>query len=1679
MASPASKVTVGWIAPMAIELTPVLAMLEERIQVSIPGDTVMYHVGKIYNHWVAVAVCPRIGTNPAATTSENLGRSFPNIKYYLVVGIAGGVPRYGVDLREQIVLGDVIVGYPEWREGGTIHYEHGVFEENGNFSHSGHTLHADSALLSAVNNLRANHDLIPGTSIPTYLHLRKSCDKICDMTRSERREDRGTRAIRTTDTPHIHYGTIGSGNALIKSSEKRDQLYKDYNILCVEMEAAGIVAGKQALVIRGICDYADSHKNKSWQRYAAATAAAYAKELLSLVPTPDIVSNPPQPPQEVSKAVNDCLKSLAFAGMDSRFIGVETATYGTLEWLVQHQAYKDWINRDQGLLWVKGKPGSGKSTLLKYAVGQLLPQTKDLVVQFFFHGRGDLLQKSPVGFLRSILHQVVSMTPTALPELISTFEKRLGQIGPHGENWEIKNEISKIPKDLDTLYQEMISGMDEESLKLIRWICFAQKPLSLEEMCWAMTIDTDSNMESIQAYQDAESIYDSKSMKAQVNELSHGLAEVSSSANHDMIQFIHQSVKDYFCENGLLELGKRWASTENAAGAAHRQLAMVCIRYLHLEEIHKPAHDKSSEYPFLEWGEMLDYDESDGDNRTPLSLAAENGHEGIVKLLLDTQNVDIDSKINSSRTPLSWAAGNGHEGIVKLLLDTQNVDIDSKCNSSRTPLSWAAENGHEGIVKLLLDTQSVDIDSKCNSSRTPLSWAAENGHEGIVKLLLDTQSVDIDSKDAEYSQTPLSWAAENGHEGIVKLLLDTQNVDIDSKDAKYSQTPLSWAAENGHEGIVKLLLDTQSVDIDSKCNSSRTPLSWAAENGHEGIVKLLLDTQSVDIDSKDAEYSQTPLSWAAENGHEGIVKLLLDTQSVDIDSKCNSSRTPLSWAAENGHEGIVKLLLDTQSVDIDSKDAEYSQTPLSWAARNGHEGIVKLLLDTQSVDIDSKDAEYGQTPLSWAAKNGHEGIVKLLLDTQNVDIDSKDAKYSQTPLSWAAENGHEGIVKLLLDTQSVDIDSKDAEYGQTPLSWAAKNGHEGIVKLLLDTQNVDIDSTDNSGRTPLSWADKNDHEGIVKLLNQRTQPYTRSAQPESFPTFRLKDQSPLGERIGRFFVGVHSAETSTKLANDPAVAKTLLTNDDRTPPLVTQVAIVPILSRLEEFSIPHAETVHARITNAYRAPPTLPRFSLGDLHPGCILAEPWSEGSRTRRVRRLLAGVRAHMLSVEDVVPAASYRAGRAFVDGLVRAYAEGADFNAPGEVEVEARFALLRETMIRHGRELINVAYGRKGNTKEPATSTGTDVPTEPRHPRRPPSITDMAPEISESFTFVELFNSETPNATSESAPSPGTPPPGPIAAETERISTALKVLNHPRNNATVPVPASTPTIHNPYPSYRASHERILASHQCYPTYRAAQRALHDDHRCFAAYRAELAVVKSSQAGCKYVCPRSRGGVAGGATVHDNADCGRCLVDLERRVVAVRRGLEMCERSLQQALAGVEREFEVCEEDYEREMEDYLLGLTPSGPGHFFSLANTSEPVFPSINPPLGCNSNAQTNTHTHRNHITPSPPQDQHREARHSKVTMSQTKRSSSIIPSLINLVSVLVQIGILIVLILLLKEIKGVQKSGGNSVRVRTADQYGVQKVEITNSRSLPVPVMFPDTQTVRVTNALIDPLRVIVS
>ena len=294
--------TVACLCPMGVELAPVEAMLDE-IHDPLPTsrDQNTYTLGKIGGHNIVIAVMPETGNNAAATTATQLLNDFPSIRFGLLVGIGGGVPGEA-DIR----LGDVVVSQPTSTFGGVVQYDMGKGLEGERFQRTG-WLNKPPAVLSAnVRKLdsqyrRLGHNLsqcmsemlqkypamrteysFPSTEqdqlfLTPYKHQSgPTCDK-CDGRQTVSRPDR------PSNEPRIHYGTIGSANVVVKDATLRDDLQQDIHILCVEMEAAGLMNDFPCLVIRGICDYADSHKNKKWQGYAALAAAAYAKNLLGQI----------------------------------------------------------------------------------------------------------------------------------------------------------------------------------------------------------------------------------------------------------------------------------------------------------------------------------------------------------------------------------------------------------------------------------------------------------------------------------------------------------------------------------------------------------------------------------------------------------------------------------------------------------------------------------------------------------------------------------------------------------------------------------------------------------------------------------------------------------------------------------------------------------------------------------------------------------------------------------------------------------------------------------------------------------------------------------------------------------------------------------------------------------------------------------------------------------------------------------------------------------------------------------------------------------------------------------------------------------------------------------------------------------------------------------------------------
>lgn len=269
-----------------------------------PNDNNHYTLGEIKGHQVVIAVLPdgKYGTLSAAGLARDMLHSFPNIRFGLMVGIGSGIPT-----KHDIRLGDIIVSSPQNGRGGLLQYNLGKELQGQTLHQTGFLNQPPLILRIAVAGLQAQynkegHQL--KESIQVVLDSNKrlkgkytqppsetdrlfeswfahsnpeaSCGDFCDSSNLIPRPKRTD----GEDDPAIHYGLIASGNRVIKDAIFRDKLAAEQDVLCFEMEAAGLINHFPCLVIRGVCDYADSHKSKEWQGWAAMMAAAYAKDLL-------------------------------------------------------------------------------------------------------------------------------------------------------------------------------------------------------------------------------------------------------------------------------------------------------------------------------------------------------------------------------------------------------------------------------------------------------------------------------------------------------------------------------------------------------------------------------------------------------------------------------------------------------------------------------------------------------------------------------------------------------------------------------------------------------------------------------------------------------------------------------------------------------------------------------------------------------------------------------------------------------------------------------------------------------------------------------------------------------------------------------------------------------------------------------------------------------------------------------------------------------------------------------------------------------------------------------------------------------------------------------------------------------------------------------------------------------
>ncbi|TPX16938.1 uncharacterized protein E0L32_003500 [Thyridium curvatum] len=1163
--------TVGWICAIPVELGAAKAFLDEVHEKPghIPHDDNEYTLGRIGQHNVVIAVLPsgEYGTASAAIAARDLERSFPCIDIRLMVGVGGGAPSSKHDIR----LGDVVVSEPRDGHGGVFQYDFGKTVQNRSFHMTGFLDQPPRRLRTAVSALKCTH-MSEGCGIQNTIaalfdrsprlrnsysrpntstdrlyisHIEhptgddRSCVDACGSSTSDmiRREERTEEEALV-----VHYGLIASANQVMKDALSRDKLASGKDVLCFEMEAAGLMNNFRCLVIRGICDYSDSHKNKGWQGYAALAAAAYAKDLLSHLapsttssfrhdhgPASSLSASPA--PTKHSLLSGDIraalLDSLRFDQIDARLTNIKRPHLRTCSWLLRKSEYLDWLNPDklaehQGFIWMRGKPGAGKSTIMKFVLDKTRKKYKDWsIISFFFHARGVDLEKSTIGMYRSLLVQLLEGREELQLSLQSLGFTDINSI--HNLTWTVER--------LKDLFEDVICLLGQSAV-----VFFID---ALDEC-------------------DEASIRDMVDFLRRLGELAilhHVQFRVFFSSRH----YPHIT-----CGQGLsLVLEGQEGHEEDIVAYTHKQLAIgqsrlavqikedirqkaagVFMWVVLVVEILNKEHDRGRAPRHLQaklktlptdlhslFRDILVRDEKNKDElllciqwvlfaRQPLSpaqlyCAILSGTNPSELSKWDPDEISLDtverSILNSSKGLVEITRSKVpstqfiHESVRDFLL--ANDGIETIWPHLRQNFQGLSHNQLKGCCLAymqMLDVRRMDPDDPLPDAKSAeakalraktsedfpfLKYAAQN----ILYHVEEAQSGQVQQTDFLSSFQRRDWL-------FILNLFEDADVRRHSPDASL----LYLLAEYGSPSLIREY-DTDQSCFDVEDERYGTPIFAALATGTDETVRALVDTNIDRLPPGSLQplcqrylegsekpkrigrnfrfmKSRTVISQIVELDDSVLLALLLSLKKDTAVNSKDRGRTLLSCAAESGKTEIVQVLLDTGKVATDSREpglGTRDRTPLSFAAQEGHEKIVQLLLATGSIDPDSKDSS-GCTPLSLAARKGHEAVVQLLLEKDGIDPDSKDC-LDRTPLSWAAWNGHEAVVKLLLEKDGIDPDSMDYS-GQTPLLMAAWNGHEAVVKLLLEKDGIDPDSMDSSGRTPLSLATRSGHNAVVQLL---------------------------------------------------------------------------------------------------------------------------------------------------------------------------------------------------------------------------------------------------------------------------------------------------------------------------------------------------------------------------------------------------------------------------------------------------------------------------------------------------------------------------------------------------------------------------------------------------------------------
>ncbi|CVL06935.1 related to ankyrin [Fusarium mangiferae] len=1041
---------VGWICALHIEYVAAKTFLDEKHEppefVST-NDNNLYTLGKIGKHNTVIAVLPHgeYGIAPAASVARDMLHSFPNIRIGLMVGIGGGAPSPKHDIR----LGDIVVSASDnGKHGGVFNFDHGKVIQGQPFKESGFLNQPPMILRTAVQGLRSEYEaeghqlerdineildhkgrlrkkygrpqaITDRLYQPWVLH-QPHVDPNCDHCSNDP-SSLIVRAERTSDEDHptIHYGLIASSNKLMKDATIRDELAKK-GVLCFETEAAGLMNHFPCLVIRGICDYADTHKNDQWQGYAAMTAAAYAKDLLCQIhpnravaeaKISEVLSGIQNELSATTRKVNtimhhnqsrenkDILQWLTPSNYSLlQSDNIARRQPGTGQWFINSPEFCHWRDSPAQTLFCPGIPGAGKTILTSIVIDSLealFSSDKTVGIAYVYCNFQRQNDQTAKELLASLLKQLLQSLP-AMPDSVKPLYEQHRTKGSPPSLEDVSSNLLSTAKLFSRVFI-IIDALDE---------------------CRATDGTRTKFLEEIFKLQ--------LHSKANVFATSRPIPEV----------------KDQFQTTITLEVRATDADVERFL-RGHMPQMPGFFRRERLEELVIGEIIRSVEGMFLlaqlHLDSLRDKISVDAVHKALAKLpsgsdAYFNAYETAMKRIMSQS----PSHRDLAKRVIAWTVYAMRPLTVEELRYALAVEIGkSELNRDALPETSIILQVCVGLVTVGESDRIIRLVHYTTQEyfeKTKITWFPEAEEEITITCVTylnfqEFRSAICPTNKAlrkRLDENPLfhyashHWGdhARNAKticKGVIEFLKSDSNVQSSAQSLMawrryfHSQTVpenmkgLHLAAYFGNITETQILLLDNDPDLIN--GHGRTALSYAANNGHLAIVEMLLEN-GANIDLGD-DMLLTPLSWTCVSGHTTIAEIILQNHA-QVDSRDDDERTPLSHAAEHGNTAIVQLLLDNNA-EVDSED-RWGQTPLLIAVGEGHVDIVLLLL-ANGADIDWKDNDK-LTPLSYAVSEGYANIVQLLLDNNaEVDLEAIDG---ETPLQIAAEPRQETIIQLLL-----------------------------------------------------------------------------------------------------------------------------------------------------------------------------------------------------------------------------------------------------------------------------------------------------------------------------------------------------------------------------------------------------------------------------------------------------------------------------------------------------------------------------------------------------------------------------------------------------------------------------------------------------------------------------------------